>query len=82
MGAFKAPTLRNIELTAPYMHDGSIETLEEVIDHYAAGGRTITDGPFAGDGSETPDYLKSGFIRGFTPTKRVSAAEADHRSIW
>nr|NIM02150.1 di-heme enzyme [Acidobacteriota bacterium]NIM62241.1 di-heme enzyme [Acidobacteriota bacterium]NIO58502.1 di-heme enzyme [Acidobacteriota bacterium]NIQ31734.1 di-heme enzyme [Acidobacteriota bacterium]NIQ87013.1 di-heme enzyme [Acidobacteriota bacterium] len=38
-GAFRAPTLRNIELTAPYMHDGSIATLEEVIDFYAAGGR-------------------------------------------
>lgn len=35
---FKVPTLRNIELTAPYMHDGSIATLEEVIDHYQSGG--------------------------------------------
>ncbi len=35
---FKAPTLRNIALTAPYMHDGSIPTLERVLDHYAAGG--------------------------------------------
>jgi cytochrome c peroxidase len=34
-----APTLRSIALTAPYMHDGSIATLEAVIDHYAAGGR-------------------------------------------
>jgi cytochrome c peroxidase len=39
MGKFKAPTLRNIALTAPYMHDGSIATLSEVLDHYAAGGR-------------------------------------------
>jgi cytochrome c peroxidase len=39
MGAFRAPTLRNVALTAPYMHDGSIATLEEVVDHYAAGGR-------------------------------------------
>jgi cytochrome c peroxidase len=39
MGRFRAPTLRNIGLTAPYMHDGSIATLEAVIDHYAAGGR-------------------------------------------
>ena len=39
MGQFKAPTLRNIALTAPYMHDGSIATLEEVLDHYAKGGR-------------------------------------------
>ena len=38
IGKFKVPTLRNIELTAPYMHDGSLETLEEVINHYASGG--------------------------------------------
>ncbi len=38
-GKFKTPTLRNIALTAPYMHDGSIATLGEVVDHYAAGGR-------------------------------------------
>lgn len=34
---FKVPTLRNIEVTYPYMHDGRINTLEEVIDHYASG---------------------------------------------
>ena len=33
-GKFKAPSLRNIELTSPYMHDGRFETLEEVLDHY------------------------------------------------
>lgn len=36
---FKIPTLRNIELTAPYMHDGSLATLNDVIDHYASGGQ-------------------------------------------
>jgi cytochrome c peroxidase len=36
---FRAPTLRNIAVTAPYMHDGSMATLREVIAHYAAGGR-------------------------------------------
>jgi cytochrome c peroxidase len=41
MGRMKPPTLRNIELTAPYMHDGSMATLEEVIDHYERGGRLI-----------------------------------------
>jgi cytochrome c peroxidase len=35
-GRFKAPTLRNIALTAPYMHDGRFKTLEEVVDHYSA----------------------------------------------
>ena len=38
-GRFRAPTLRNIELTAPYMHDGSVATLEDVLEHYAVGGR-------------------------------------------
>lgn len=37
-GAFKTPTLREIEHTAPYMHDGSLKTLEEVVDHYDKGG--------------------------------------------
>lgn len=37
-GKFRVPTLRNIALTAPYMHDGRFETLEEVIDHYDLGG--------------------------------------------
>jgi len=36
-GKFKAPTLRNIELTAPYMHDGRFNTLQEVIRHYSIG---------------------------------------------
>jgi cytochrome c peroxidase len=44
MGKFKAPTLRNIALTAPYMHDGSIMTLSEVLDHYAGGGRHRVNG--------------------------------------
>ena len=35
--AFKVPSLRNIELTAPYMHDGRFSTLEEVVDHYDHG---------------------------------------------
>jgi len=38
-GKFKTPTLRNIELTSPYMHDGRFTTLEEVIDHYDSGGK-------------------------------------------
>ena len=38
-GAFKTPTLREIEHTAPYMHDGSLKTLEEVVDFYDKGGR-------------------------------------------
>ena len=37
-GAFRTPTLRNVALTAPYMHDGSLATLEEVVAFYARGG--------------------------------------------
>ncbi len=37
-GAFKTPTLRGLSLTAPYMHDGSLETLEEVVEFYRTGG--------------------------------------------
>jgi len=38
VGKFKTPTLRNVALTAPYMHDGTMATLSEVIDHFASGG--------------------------------------------
>jgi cytochrome c peroxidase len=54
MGAFRAPSLRNVEVTAPYMHDGSVTTLEEVIDIIAAGGRNISSGVNAGDGRQNP----------------------------
>lgn len=37
IGLYKTPTLRNIELTAPYMHDGRFNTLEEVVEHYNSG---------------------------------------------
>jgi cytochrome c peroxidase len=50
-GRFRAPTLRNIAVTGPYMHDGRFATLEEVIDYYASGG-----GP-----SATKDSLLRGF---------------------
>ena len=39
MGKFRVPTLRNVALTAPYMHDGSLPTLDAVLDHYIRGGR-------------------------------------------
>lgn len=65
-GLFRPPTLRNIALTAPYMHDGSVPDLRAVLEHYAAGGTVIEDGPLAGDGRLNP--LKSGLIRGFKLT--------------
>ena len=71
MGRFKVPTLRNIALTAPYMHDGSVATLRDAIAHYQAGGRTISEGEFAGVGSQNP--YKSGFVKGF----EISESEID-----
>lgn len=69
MGKFKVPTLRNIDVTYPYMHDGTVATLSEAIDHYAAGGRTIASGANRGVGSGNP--YKSALVGGFT----ISAAE-------
>jgi len=66
VGKFRAPSLRNVAVRAPYMHDGSVKTLDEVIDHYAHGGRVIEDGPYAGDGSKNPN--KSPFVGGFNLT--------------
>jgi cytochrome c peroxidase len=62
-GRFRAPSLRNIAVTAPYMHDGSISTLSGVIDHYAAGGRSIDNGQNAGIGSA--NLRKSERLTGF-----------------
>lgn len=69
MGRMKVPSLRNVSLTFPYMHDGSVGSLENAIDNYARGGRLLASGPNAGDGQQNP--FKDGRIRGFT----LSAAE-------
>jgi cytochrome c peroxidase len=69
VGKFRAPTLRNIAVTAPYMHDGSVATLSDVIDHYASGGRTISSGPYAGVGHDNPN--KAPNVAGF----RISESE-------
>lgn len=53
IGAFKTPTLRNVAVTAPYMHDGSIKTLREVIVHYNNGGVT-------NEGDPVNDFLSGG----------------------
>lgn len=66
-GRFRAPSLRNVAVTAPYMHDGSVATLEDALLHYARGGRRIDSGPAAGDGSQNPN--KSLFVRSFTLTE-------------
>jgi cytochrome c peroxidase len=53
LGSFKTPTLRNVAVTAPYMHDGSLATLREVIVHYNNGGVT-------NEGDPVNDFLSGG----------------------
>jgi cytochrome c peroxidase len=53
IGSFKTPTLRNIALTAPYMHDGSLESLRDVVVHYNNGG--VTE-----EGDPVNDFLSGG----------------------
>ena len=53
LGAFKTPTLRNVAVTAPYMHDGSVATLREVVVHYNNGGVT-------NKGDKVNDFLSGG----------------------
>ncbi len=63
-GAFRTPTLRNIAVTAPYMHDGSLPTLEAVIrKHYAVQGRSAITG-------KGPNPMRSEFIQGFKINRR------------
>jgi cytochrome c peroxidase len=68
-GKFKVPGLRNVELSGPYMHDGSVNTLEEVVEQYDRGGRgdATTDpqiGPIGLSATERDDLLA--FLRSFT----------------
>jgi cytochrome c peroxidase len=65
-GRFRVPTLRNIAVTAPYFHDGSAATLEDVLDHYQRGGRLTETGPNAGDGALNP--YKHPLVRGMELT--------------
>ena len=71
MGRFRTPSLRNVAVSAPYMHDGSVANLSGVIDHYAAGGRSIEAGPERGVGAANP--YKSGFVKGFRLPARDKA---------
>jgi len=65
IGAFKTSTLRNIALTAPYLHDGSLKTLEEVVQFYNNGGRVKETDP-------VPELL-SGGIRPLNLSKEQQA---------
>ena len=71
IGKFKVPSLRNIVLTAPYMHDGSLHSLDDVINHYVAGGsshinKDIRIVPFSLSENERTD-LKN-FLSSLTDT--------------
>ena len=75
-GMFKTPTLRNIELTAPYFHNGNFETLEEVLDFYNKGGglglglnihqQTLSEAPLDLSQKEINDIIS--FLKTLTDT--------------
>ena len=66
-GKFRTPSLRNVALTAPYMHDGSIPTLEQVIRaHYAQAGRASTS-------ARGPNPLRSSLVEGFEVSEQEVA---------
>ena len=78
MGRFKVPTLRNVALTAPYMHDGSLPTLDAVLDHYVRGGHKnpLQDSrvrPFLLSQTERSELLE--FLNGLTDREFVENPE-------
>jgi len=86
--AFKVPTLRNIELTGPYMHNGSMATLEQVIEFYARGGNFdngnqhdfLTRTPMSDDPQKRADLLA--FLKTLTDDRvRFEQAPFDHPEL-
>jgi cytochrome c peroxidase len=69
-GAFRVPTLRNVELTAPYMHDGSIATLDEVVSRYVLARKLALD---ATDRADLEEFLRSLTDREFVQDSRFAA---------
>jgi len=69
-GAFRVPTLRNVELTAPYMHDGSIATIDEVIQRYAVARKLSLD---ANDRADLAEFLRSLTDREFVADARFAS---------
>jgi len=75
---FKVPSLRNVALTAPYMHNGSLPTLESVIDHYQTGGKPHPNKsnllkPFSMNAQERADLLA--FLRSLTDQTFITNPE-------
>ena len=86
IGAFKTPTLRNVAATAPYMHDGSLKTLREVVEHYNNGGVTPADAPvndFLSGGIRPLDLSEDeidalvAFMEALTSPEYIAAAAPD-----
>ena len=73
-GMFRVPTLRELRWTAPYMHDGSLKTLEEVVDHYDRGGTegapTDLKGPLKLTTKEKEDLVA--FLESLSSTKKTT----------
>lgn len=95
-GAFKTPGLRNVGLTAPYMHDGSLKTLDDVIEFYAKGGKSVFGVPTPGANNPHRDpkmqtislstddrkALKEFLLNGLTDSRVTRAAGPfDHPSL-
>jgi cytochrome c peroxidase len=64
LGKYKTPTLRNIALTAPYMHDGRFGTLEEVVEHYSSGVKksNTLDSRLSADGMHLNEVDKAAIV--------------------
>ncbi len=75
---FKVPSLRNVEVTSPYMHDGSIASLEEIIEHYSKGGQVHPNKsqfikPFEISTSEKQDLIA--FLKSLTDEEFLKKEE-------
>jgi cytochrome c peroxidase len=84
-GAFKTPTLRNVAVSGPYMHDGKLKTLKDVVDFYAGGGNSnpyldkrISALPLSGrDREDLVEFMKS--LTGEMPSNLGPPGEAAHK---
>lgn len=72
-GKFRVPSLRNVMLTAPYTHNGSVASIHEMLSIYQRGGRKIASGTFKGDGAD--NVHKSPLVKGFP------LQEADRKAL-
>jgi hypothetical protein len=90
-GAFKTPSLRNVELTGPYMHNGSMSTLEQVVEFYNRGGNFVNNegdpdiGPIGLQLQPPSTHTKAelvAFLKALTdPRVKAQSAPFDHPSL-